>query len=345
MVHVLYRFAFDNLITRTDPETAHHLALQAIGAAGATEAGRRALRASFGRLPHQPIRDERLRVFPRAFPARLGLAAGMDKNATAVLGLAALGFGFVEIGTVTRHSQPGNEQPRLWRHPQIGSLRNRMGFNNDGADAVADRLRALRATKAGRSVIIGVNIGKSKITPAELAASDYAYSAQQLARYADYLVINVSSPNTPGLRDLQTVESLQPIIEATRAAAMRSSGREVPLLVKIAPDLADEDVIAVAELVRAEQITGMVATNTTIDHEFGAGGLSGQALRARALEVVKLTRKGLGLRPVLMGVGGITTTADARAMLAAGADLLQAYSAFVYQGPSWPGRINRELAK
>lgn len=341
---MLYRFAFDKLITRTDPERAHHLALEAIAKAGATEAGRRALRASFGHLPKTPVRNERLLAFARPFPAHLGLAAGMDKNATAVLGLGALGFGFVEIGTVTRHAQPGNEPPRLWRHPEIRSLRNRMGFNNDGADAVAARLRQLRATKAGRQVIIGVNIGKSKITPASQAAADYAYSANALARYADYLVINVSSPNTPGLRDLQAVSELAPIIDHTRSAAMRSSGREVPLLVKIAPDLADDDIADVAELVRREGICGMVATNTTINHEFGAGGLSGQALTERSLQVVKLARQQLGLRPVLVGVGGITSLADAKAMLAAGADLLQGYSAFVYQGPSWPGNINRALS-
>lgn len=341
---MLYRFAFDKLITRTDPERAHHMALDAIGKAGSSEAGRRALRAAFGHLPPSPVRNERLLAFARPFPAHLGLAAGMDKNATAVLGLGALGFGFVEIGTVTAHAQPGNDQPRLWRHPEIASLRNRMGFNNDGADQVAGRLRELRATKAGRQVIIGVNIGKSKITPASQAADDYGYSAKQLARYADYLVINVSSPNTPGLRDLQSVNQLAPIIERTRSAAMRSSGREVPLLVKIAPDLADEDIAAVAQLVRREGICGMVATNTTINHDLGPGGLSGAALRERSLQVVKLARQQLGLRPVLMGVGGITSVADAKAMLAAGADLLQGYSAFVYQGPSWPGKINRALA-
>lgn len=341
---MLYRLAFDNLITRTDPERAHHLALEAIAKAGGTEAGRRALRATFGHLPKTPVRDERLLVFARPFPARLGLAAGMDKNATAVLGLGALGFAFVEIGTVTRHAQPGNDQPRLWRHPEIASLRNRMGFNNDGADTVAARLGKLRATKAGRQVIIGVNIGKSKITPASQAADDYAYSANALARYADYLVINVSSPNTPGLRDLQSVNQLAPIIDRTRSCAMRSSGRDVPLLVKIAPDLVDEDIGAVAELVRREGICGMVATNTTINHDFGAGGLSGAALSERSLQVVKLARQALGLRPVLMGVGGITTVDDAKAMLQAGADLLQGYSAFVYKGPSWPGKINRALA-
>ncbi|OKL54230.1 dihydroorotate dehydrogenase (quinone) [Bowdeniella nasicola] len=341
----MYRMLFDHLISKTDPEVAHAQSLRAIALAGASEAGRRALRASFGRPPQHPVRSQRLAVFPRAFPGYVGLAAGMDKNATAVLGLAALGFSHVEIGTVTRHPQPGNEPPRMWRHMDERAIRNKMGFNNDGADIVAGRLAELRASAAGRRAIVGVNIGKSKITPAEDARHDYEYSASTLSHWADYLVINVSSPNTPGLRDLQAVGSLKPIVGAVQSAASRSSGRDVPLLVKIAPDLSDEGVADIATLIKTSGVTGMVATNTTIAHPYGEGGLSGRPLKERALQVVKLARAELGLRPVLIGVGGIETPADGRAMLDAGADLLQAYSGFVYGGPSWPGMMNRELAR
>ncbi|SDZ84062.1 dihydroorotate oxidase A [Bowdeniella nasicola] len=340
----MYRTLFDHVITKSDPETAHGASLSAIALAGGNEVGRRGLRATFGREPSRPVRNERLRVFPRPFPGHLGLAAGMDKNATAVLGLKALGFAFVEIGTVTRHAQPGNAKPRMWRHLDERALRNKMGFNNEGADVVAARMRDLRSNAAGRSAIVGINLGKSKITQAEHAADDYGYSARLLAPWADYLVINVSSPNTPGLRDLQAVDSLRPIIDAVRTAASRSAARDVPLLVKIAPDLADSQIAEVAQLVRDEGITGMVATNTTIAHSYGEGGLSGRPLKQRALEVVRLVRNELGLRPVLMGAGGIETPEDGRAMLNAGADLLQAYSGFVYGGPAWPGAMNRALA-
>jgi dihydroorotate dehydrogenase len=290
-----------------------------------------------------------VQVLGRTFPSRFGLAAGFDKNAVGVPGLTMLGFGHVEIGTVTAFAQPGNEAPRLWRHIPDRALRNRMGFNNEGAVAVARRLRALRSTPSGRALVVGVNIGKTKVTPAADAADDYATSAGHLAPYADYLVVNVSSPNTPGLRDLQSVDALRPILQAVRAAADESAaaaGRpRVPLLVKIAPDLADADVDAVADLAVELGLDGMVAVNTTISHDLGPGGLSGPPLLDRGLVVVSRLRHRLGTGPVIIGVGGISTPADARAYLAAGADLIQGYTGFIYEGPFWASRIVKALAR
>jgi dihydroorotate dehydrogenase len=219
-----------------------------------------------------------------------------------------------------------------------------MGFNNAGAPAAGQRLRQLRASAAGRRVVVGANIGKTKVVPAEDAVADYEAGAREVAPWVDYLVVNVSSPNTPGLRDLQAVEHLRPILAAVAAAADASAGHHVPLLVKIAPDLSDDDVDAVADLVTELALAGVVAVNTTTAHGYGAGGLSGPPLRERGVAVVRRLRARLGPGPVIIGVGGITTAADAREYLAAGATLLQAYTAFIYRGPAWVGRLNRELA-
>jgi dihydroorotate dehydrogenase len=306
------------------------------------------------------------------FTAPMGLAAGMDKNAVAVRGLMATGFSFVEIGTVTPKGQPGNPTPRSWRELDLHALRNQMGFNNEGADAVARRLSRLRKTRLGRAAVIGVDIGKNKVTAAADAAADYGYSARALAPYADFLVVNVSSPNTPGLRDLQSTAALRPILLSARAGAdeamagasggtgtaaaagvagtgsapgtsAAAGGRRVPLLVKIAPDLADADVDAIADLAVELGLDGIVAVNTTIKHDRGPGGLSGPPLRERALEVVARLRARVGPEMCIMGVGGISTVDDARAMLAAGATVIQAYTGFVYGGPAWPARVNRAL--
>ncbi|HZJ39834.1 MAG TPA: dihydroorotate dehydrogenase (quinone), partial [Demequina sp.] len=218
--------------------------------------------------------------------------------------------------------------------------------NNEGADAVARRLATLRASAVGRSALVGVNIGKNKSTSAEDAMLDYGYCARVLAPYADYLVVNVSSPNTPGLRDLQSVATLRPILEHARAGAVEAvQGRKVPLLVKIAPDLADDDIDAVADLALELGLDGIVATNTTIGHERGPGGLSGPPLLSRSVDVIARLRVRVGADLCLIGVGGITTADDARAMLDAGATLVQGYTALVYEGPYWPSRINRQLAK
>ncbi|MCG7286772.1 quinone-dependent dihydroorotate dehydrogenase [Cellulomonas sp. ACRRI] len=340
----MYGLLFRQVFSRLDPEQAHHLAFRAIRVASRVPVLNGALRAALTPPPAGAVR-----VLGRTFPSAFGLAAGFDKNAVGVPGLTMLGFGFVEIGTVTAHAQPGNEAPRLWRVLDRRGLRNRMGFNNEGAAAVAERLRRLRSTASGRALVVGVNIGKTKVTAPEDAADDYATSAGLLAPYADYLVVNVSSPNTPGLRDLQSVDALRPILQAARAAADESvaaAGRpRVPLLVKIAPDLADADVDAVADLVAELGLDGVVAVNTTIAHDLGPGGLSGPPLLDRGLVVVARLRHRLGPDRVVVGVGGITTPADARAYLAAGADLVQGYTGFIYEGPFWASRIGRALAR
>jgi len=313
----------------------------------------------------------------------LGLAAGFDKNAVGIDAMAALGFGHVEVGTVTGEPQPGNPRPRLFRLPDDRAVVNRMGFNNDGAEVVARRLAAFRAdsTKTGAdsavssrrlggmftptrggvhadSALVGVNIGKTKVVPEDdegAVVADYEKSAGLLAPYADYLVVNVSSPNTPGLRSLQAVDRLAPILTAVRARAEDSAARRVPLLVKIAPDLADDDVLAVADLATEIGLDGIIATNTTISRDglrsspedverVGAGGLSGAPLAARSEEVLRLLRGRVGDRLALIGVGGITTPAAARARLDAGADLVQAYTGFIYGGPLWPRRVLRGIA-
>ncbi|HEY0216080.1 MAG TPA: quinone-dependent dihydroorotate dehydrogenase [Cellulomonas sp.] len=340
----MYGLLFRLVFARTDPEQAHRYAFRLIRLASRVPVLRSVLRSALAPSPAGEVS-----LLGRTFGSRMGVAAGFDKNAVGVPGLTMLGFGYVEIGTVTAFAQPGNDRPRLWRHVEDKALRNRMGFNNEGAVAVARRLRSLRSTADGRALVVGVNIGKTKVTPVEDAADDYATSAGHLAPYADYLVVNVSSPNTPGLRSLQSVEALRPILQAVRVAADESATAahrpRVPLLVKIAPDLADADVDAVADLVTELALDGVVAVNTTIAHDLGEGGLSGPPLLDRGLVVVSRLRHRLGTGPVIMGVGGISTAADARAYLAAGADLIQGYTGFIYQGPFWASRIVKALAR
>ncbi len=353
----MYRWLFDHALVRVDAETAHRAGF------GALRAGRPVVRG-LGRLDHKRHPGRPVHAMGIEFPRVLGLAAGFDKNAEGIDALAALGFGFVEIGTVTGEPQPGNPKPRLFRLPKDRAVVNRMGFNNDGAEAVAERL-ARRRVKGRTGVVVGVNIGKPKAVPeddTDAVIADYEKSTRLLAPYADYLVVNVSSPNTPGLRDLQSTERLRPLLQAVRRTADSvTSGpdaqhsRQVPLLVKIAPDLADADVLAVADLAVELGLDGIVATNTTISREglastpaeverAGAGGLSGAPLRERALEVLRLLRERVGPDLTIIGVGGITTAEDARARLEAGATLLQGYTAFVYEGAGWPRRLQRELA-
>lgn len=343
----MYDQLFERVLTRVDPEAAHHAAFRAI----------RAARPATNRLLGAP-KDAGSPVTAMGirFPHVLGLAAGFDKNAVGIDALAALGFGHVEIGTVTGEPQPGNPTPRLFRLTDDRAIVNRMGFNNDGAEVVARRLAA-RSAAGPSPVVVGVNIGKTKVVAEDDAIGDYEKSTGLLAPHADYLVVNVSSPNTPGLRDLQAVEKLEPLMRAVRARADQVTGdRRVPLLVKIAPDLSDDDVLAVADLATSVGLDGIIATNTTISREglaspaakvegIGAGGLSGRPLTERSLAVMKMLRGRVGADMTLVGVGGVTTADDARARLEAGADLLQAYTAFVYEGPLWPRRIVSALAR
>ena len=347
----LYRLLFRVVLRRLSAETAHRAGFWLIRVLAGAPGAARLLRRLLG--PRDPVL--RVRALGLEFPGPLGLAAGFDKDARAVTGLAALGFGFVEIGTVTARAQEGNPRPRMFRLPADRALVNRMGFNNEGAAAAAARLRR-RGPRDGP--IVGVNIGKTRTVPEAGAAADYAASARAVAGVADYVVVNVSSPNTPGLRDLQAVGRLRPVLVAVRSALDASAGerRRVPLLVKIAPDLAGQDVDAVADLAVELGLDGIIATNTTVARDglassaaevaaAGAGGLSGPPLRGSALAVLRRLRERAGDRLVLIAAGGIETPDDAWERLGAGASLVQAYTGFIYGGPLWPRRMHAGLAR
>ena len=351
----MYRLLYRVVLRRVPAEAAHQGGFWLIQMAGRVPGVAWLLGRWLG--PHDPVL--RVRALGLEFPGPLGLAAGFDKDARATRGLGALGFGFVEVGTVTARAQPGNPRPRMFRLSADRALVNRMGFNNAGALAAAARLRRARAV-GGHGPIVGVNIGKTRVVPDEEAAADYAASARAVAGVADYVVVNVSSPNTPGLRDLQATDRLRPVLVAVRAAldatAGSRPGRRVPLLVKIAPDLADADIDAVADLALELGLDGIIATNTTVSRDglaspssqvaaAGAGGLSGPPLRARALAVLVRLRARAGDRLVLIAAGGIETPDDAWERLQAGATLVQAYTGFIYGGPLWPRRMHAGLVR
>ncbi|MDX3090122.1 quinone-dependent dihydroorotate dehydrogenase [Streptomyces griseoaurantiacus] len=345
----MYPLFFRLVFSRLDPERAHHLAVRWIRLVARVPVLRTFVAAALAPR-HKELRTEALGL---RLHSPFGLAAGFDKNALAIDGLAMLGFDHVEVGTVTGEPQPGNPRKRLFRLVQDRALINRMGFNNEGSAAVAARLAA--RTPVFRTVL-GVNIGKTKVVPEEEAAADYVKSAERLAPHADYLVVNVSSPNTPGLRNLQATQALRPLLTAVREAADRAvTGRRVPLLVKIAPDLADEDVDAVADLAVELGLDGIIATNTTVAREglglraapsvtAETGGLSGAPLKERSLEVLRRLHARVGDRVTLVGVGGIEDAEDAWRRILAGATLVQGYSAFIYQGPFWARGIHKGLA-
>jgi dihydroorotate dehydrogenase len=344
----MYRFLYRVALRRVPAEAAHRAASGLIRVFGLAPGLAWAFRRWLG--PRDPVL--RVRALGLEFPGPLGLAAGFDKDARTVRGLAALGFGFVEVGTVTARAQPGNDRPRMFRLTADRALVNRMGFNNAGAAAAAARLRRRRG-----EVVVGVNIGKTKAAAEDEAAADYAASARAVAGVADYVVVNVSSPNTPGLRDLQAVGRLAPVLVAVREALDAAvPRRHVPLLVKIAPDLSDTDVDAVADLALELGLDGIIATNTTISRAglasspsevaaAGAGGLSGPPLRDRALAVLVRLRARTGDRLVLIAAGGIETPDDAWARLRAGATLVQDYTGFIYGGPLWPRHMHAGLAR
>ncbi len=287
-------------------------------------------------------------VFGLTFPNPLGLAAGFDKDAECVPAWQALGFGFVEVGTVTRHPQPGNDKPRLFRLPADRALLNRLGFNNHGAEACARRLTSWR--QRGRvKVPIGVNLGKSKATEAKDAPADYAFSFNACADVADYVVVNVSSPNTPGLRDLQQTAALAGIVDALLELNAQRT-RRVPLLVKVAPDLADDDALAAAHLCVERGIDGLIVSNTTIARTGltgpipeGPGGISGAPLFERSTALLKLLHDDVGQRIAFVGVGGVFDAGSAQAKLKAGASLIQSYTGFVYGGPGFARDVVKGL--
>jgi len=340
---------FKPLLFALSPEAAHRITFQLLDLAAAFPPTRWLLRALFC-LP-----DKRLekKVLGLNFPNAVGLAAGFDKDGKHIPGLACLGFGFVEVGTVTPIAQEGNPQPRLFRLPQDKALINRMGFNNEGLDALAKRLKSLRQMGVPNGLIIGGNIGKNKLTPNEEAANDYLLSFEKLFPWVDYFVVNVSSPNTPGLRELQEKEPLTRLLNLLQDKN-RAQKLPKPILLKIAPDLTDSQLDDIADIVRETGLAGVIATNTTISREglktsntqieaMGMGGLSGVPVRERATEVIRYLRAKLGKEVAIIGVGGIDSALSAQEKLDAGADLVQVYTGLIYEGPGLVRKILKEI--
>ena len=342
---MLYKTLIKPLFFLFPPERAHHLTLRLLKITLAIPGVGQAFRAAFR------VREPRLErtLFGLHFPNPVGLAAGFDKDGQHYRAMSALGFGFLALGTVTPRPQDGNPQPRLFRLPADEALINRMGFNNQGVDALVERLK----NRKPNGVIIGGNIGKNKTTPNERAQDDYLYCFAQLHPYVDYFVVNVSSPNTPDLRALQDKEPLQRLLSLLQDRNQQMPEPR-PILLKIAPDLNNDQLDDIIDIVRSTGIDGVIATNTTISRDdldtdgddierIGAGGLSGQPLRERATEVIRyLTEKTNGQLPII-GVGGIASARDAREKLAAGASLVQIYSGLVYQGPGLVKKICQSL--
>ena len=322
------------LLFSIDAETAHHIAVGLLRAVSHFNLALHALK-SFQSSSKPKT------VFGLNFPNPIGLAAGLDKNGVAIPACAALGFGFIEIGTVTAKAQPGNPKPRIFRLPAQQALINRLGFNNDGAEAIANRLRKLRNSKRWPAVPVGINIGKSRATPLEQAADDYLYSFRLLRDFADYITLNVSSPNTPGLRELQEPQNLS---ELLRAIGTEAGPTPKPLVVKISPDMSPTDLKAILAVCEEHQVAGIIATNTTLDHSLiprqldQSGGLSGAPLREKATAFVREITAQCTI-PVIAS-GGICDTESAREKFEAGAQLIQLYTGLVYRGP----RLLQEIA-
>ena len=329
----VYRSVLRPLLFLLEPEAAHDLAITVLG----WMSSRPLFLRSFNRFqpPENPVT-----LFGVTFPNRVGLAAGFDKNGAALPAWAAMGFGFVEIGTVTARAQAGNPKPRIFRYPQQRGLVNRLGFNNDGADVVANRLRWWQEQGHWPKVPVGINIGKSKTTDLNDAAADYLHSFRRLQRFADYVVLNVSSPNTPGLRSLQESESLELLLRSIQ----EENRTEKPIVVKIAPDLAVEALHQVMQVCTQNRVAGIIATNTTIDHSGitpeadQAGGLSGAPVRDKSTAVIRTISSEYDI-PII-GCGGIMDAVSAREKFDAGASLLQVYTGLIYRGPG----LLREIA-
>lgn len=339
----MYRFLFNNVLTRLDPERAHRLAFIGIKALGSSGLGKLVRRFT------QPSRSLRVQALGMTFDSPFGVAAGFDKDAEAVIGLSYLGFGHIEVGTVTALPQPGNPKPRLFRLVADKAIVNRMGFNNRGAVRAAAMIA--RAAQSRRRPVIGVNIGKSRVVDVENAIDDYVSSCRAVAPVADYIVVNVSSPNTPGLRGLQAIDKLGPLL-----SRVNEESGVTPLLVKIAPDLSDEEIQRICALATELDLAGIVATNTTLSREglvadssevekVGAGGLSGAPLAERSMDVLRTIRGQLPEQMCIISVGGVATADDVAERLEAGATLVQGYSGFIYEGPAWARKINRDLSR
>lgn len=343
----MYKSLLKPIFFRFSPERAHHITLSLFHFGLSVPVVGALLRRLY-RYEHPALRRE---LFGLTFENPVGLAAGFDKDGKHYRTMAHLGFGFIEVGTVTPKGQDGNPQPRLFRLPADEGLINRMGFNNDGVEALVDRLKRYGKPEG---VIIGGNIGKNKVTPNEQAADDYVKCFEALFPYVDYFVVNVSSPNTPNLRDLQEKEPLSKLLQLLQDLN-RAKPAPKPLLLKIAPDLTDGQLDDILDIARETELDGLIATNTTISREglatpaakveaIGAGGLSGQPVKARATEVIRyLAQRSNGAFKII-GVGGISGPEDAIEKLDAGADLIQIYSGLVYEGPGLVRRINQALA-
>lgn len=338
---MLYRRMAKPIFFKMDPERAHHLVIDGMHSAARLPGGAAALKAMYG-VTETP--DLAVDLFGLHFPTPVGLAAGLDKNAQAVTGFSSIGFGFMEVGTVTPKGQPGNEQPRLFRLPSDEALINRMGFNNEGAEAMADRLR--RLTK--RPIPVAVNIGRNKITPNEEAHEDYRRCIRTLYPYADFFVVNISSPNTPDLRSLQHGSGLAFLLEQVKEEmAVQGTGRgSKSLLVKIAPDVTEAELEAMVETLANAGVDGIIATNTTVSRDGlthrnagETGGLSGKPLRDRSTEIIRQIYRQTGGKLPIIGSGGIFDSRDAYAKIRAGASLVEIYTALIYEGPE----VNRKL--
>lgn len=327
-----------------DAEKIHHFVFKVLQFKGKLPGFKGLLRILFDNKSYRLQRTHAGLVFPNP----VGLAAGFDKNALLIDEMACFGFGFIEIGTLTPKPQPGNDKPRLFRLPADEALINRMGFNNDGVDEAVKRLKKRRS-----QVIVGGNIGKNKVTPNEKALNDYVYCFEQLYPYVDYFVVNVSSPNTPGLRELQEKEPLRNLLLHIRKLS-DAKPKPKPVLLKIAPDLSPDQLDDIITILKETKIDGVIATNTTISREglltekevlekIGPGGLSGKPLIQRSLAIVRRLREGLGKDFLIIGSGGIMTPQDAMDRLNAGADLVQVYTGFIYEGPGFVKQILKRL--
>jgi len=340
----MYKALFRPLLFLLSPERAHDFTFGFLKSISSIPGVKELLNQIYS------VEDPRLerKFLGLTFRNPVGLAAGLDKDARLVDELACLGFGFIEIGTLTPRAQPGNEKPRLFRLPADQGLINRMGFNNEGVEAAVRRLRNRKS-----KVIVGGNIGKNKITSNENAETDYVTCMETLYPFVDYFVINVSSPNTPGLRALQEKEPLRKLMQRVKEVA-KSKEKVKPVLLKIAPDLTEEQLADVVDILKITQTDGVIATNTTISRDgletatdevdrIGTGGLSGAPLRARATEVIRRLRNMMGPDYPIIGVGGIMSPEDAVEKLRAGANLVQVYTGFVYEGPGFIRRVNHAL--
>ncbi len=342
----MYRLFIRPLLFLFDPEAIHHFTFRVLKIVGAVPGAKSILRAIYS------VQEPRLgkTLFGIHFPNPVGLAAGFDKDARLIDELGALGFGFIEIGTVTPKAQPGNDKPRLFRLPKDQAIINRMGFNNQGAPAATERLKRRKS-----KVVVGGNIGKNKVTPNEQAADDYRLCFETLYPFVDYFVVNVSSPNTPGLRDLQEKEPLKRLLLDVKRLS-QSKPKPKPVLLKIAPDLTLTQLDDIVEILKESGTDGVIATNTTISREglqtsksevdqIGLGGLSGRPLTGRSTEVIAYLRAKLGAAYPIIGVGGIMSPTDAIEKLRAGADLIQIYTGFIYEGPGFVRRILQAIQR